>query len=122
MPFWIIIAPHILAAVFARGKTGAAVLRNRAVAASVLSLIMCAVAAASVLAGYRHDDKWFFMDPLGAYFALITSLVLTIASSASPPADEISKPGALTVYYALFHSFAAVMLLIPLANNMAVLW
>lgn len=129
MPLWsILAAPLACAGLCFAGRTPRGI-RAASILGAGAALGVCAAWAWSILQGGPAGGRGGLrLDALGAYLALIISLLALAASLASAEfmereaREEGLGVNSWRVYYGLLHLFTASMLLVPISDNLGILW
>ncbi len=128
LPAWsILVAPIATAGLFLIAPSPAAVARLSRWG-SAAALAVSAWLARAAIERPAVSSHGLLLDPLGAYLAVLVSFLVLAASLASERflrgETEDGKPSiaAWRAYYGLLHLFAASMLLVPIADNLGILW
>lgn len=128
IPVWSIILPPLATAAVCSTVRSTTLIRWISILGSVVGLGVAGFLARSALSLGPLGTGGLRLDALGAYLALIISVLALAASLASGEfmeyEAESEKLGinSWRVYYGLLHLFVTFMLLVPIANNLGVLW
>ena len=128
MPVWLLLIAPVATAALCWIVESPSLITLISVLGSVLCFAVCGWQSWSVLAGGPLVGSGLRLDALGAYLALIISAIALAASLASgefmrhEAESEKLGPDSWKVYYGLFHLFVATMLLVPIADNLGILW
>lgn len=100
------------------------------VVAAVVLLVLGVTVSVQVLKGgpITSMNHFFYADSLSAVLILVvvlvgfTTSVFSIGYMRHRPDAEVLSPRRLDGYYVLFHVFLLAMLLVPIANNLGIVW